>query len=168
MATSQSHHGVLVRVAHCGVLIRGAAGSGKSQLGLELIDRGHQFIADDLVQIERHEQALSGHGVDEASEFLALRCGIVIPVAKRFGDHSVLPQSSIDLVVEPGPALTPLDTIPETQILGLNRPLHYLQSLPGAAVCVEALAANWTDRQNGYHAEKDLSERQAKRLEVSA
>ncbi|MGJ8668426.1 MAG: hypothetical protein ACSHXK_02960 [Oceanococcus sp.] len=168
MKHSACQHGVLIRVAQCGVLINGAAGSGKSQLGLELIARGHQLVADDIVDIERQQTQLLGRGVNESSEFLALRCGAVVPIARRFGKDALCAVSSIDLVVSPGPALTPLAAIPEIELLGLRRPLHYLQNLAGSAVCVEALAHNWCDQQQGYDAADDLQQRLQARMSTPA
>ena len=164
MKQNACQHGVLIRVAQCGVLISGPAGSGKSQLGLELIARGHQLVADDIVDVQRNDAQLLGRGVNESSQFLALRCGAVVPIGRRFGDKALCPMSSIDLVVSPGPALTPLAPVPTAEILGLQRPLHYLQVLPGSAVCVEALAYNWRDQQAGYDAAHDLQQQQQARM----
>lgn len=168
MDTSRNQHGVLIRVDQCGVLITGPAGSGKSQLGLELLSRGHQFVGDDLLHIARHQHNLQAHGVDECAAFLALRCGLVVAVEKQFGPQALCPLSSIDLVLAPGPALTPLSPLPQQELLGLKRPLHYLHNLPGSAICVEALARDWQHRQQGYDAAQDLRTRQQQRLEHSA
>ena len=157
-------HGVLMQVAGCGVLICGPAGSGKSQLGLELLSRGHCFVGDDLIAVERQDQQLLAHGVGEANAFLALRCGLVIAVTRQFGPDAVRANASIDLLVSPGPALTPCAPLPQTEILGLSRPMHYLQALPGSAICIEALARNWQDEQSGYSAAQDLAARQSQRL----
>lgn len=168
MQTRSHQHGVLVRVEQCGVLITGPAGSGKSQLGLELISRGHNFVGDDLLLIERRQDTLHGRGVDESAEFLALRCGLVVAVARQHGPQALCPECQIDLVVTPGPALTPLSPLPQHTLLGLARPLHYLHSLPGSAVCVEALARDWQDQAQGYNAAQDLQQRQQTRMEASA
>jgi len=44
---SETVHGTAVLVGAAGVLIRGASGSGKSALALELIRRGARLVADD-------------------------------------------------------------------------------------------------------------------------
>lgn len=40
-------HGVFMEIYSIGVLITGEAGSGKSELALELLSRGHRLVADD-------------------------------------------------------------------------------------------------------------------------
>ncbi len=166
MLQQASQHGVLIQVDQCGILISGPAGSGKSQLGLELISRGHRFVADDLIDVRRENQDLRARGVDESAHFLALRCGIVVAVARQYGEQAVLDSSSLDLIIAPGPALMPLQAPPQQELLGLKRPLHYLQSLPGSAICVEALARDWQDRRAGYDAAADLRQRQQHRLDA--
>ena len=44
-------HGAAVVIDNIGVLIRGNSGSGKTELAMELISRGHKFVADDLANL---------------------------------------------------------------------------------------------------------------------
>ena len=53
LAETTERHGVLMGVLGLGVLITGDSGVGKSELGLELISRGHGLVADDVVEISR-------------------------------------------------------------------------------------------------------------------
>ena len=53
LAPRVTRHGVLVSVYGMGVLITGDSGVGKSEAALELIRRGHQLVADDVVDICR-------------------------------------------------------------------------------------------------------------------
>ena len=53
LADSTERHGVFMDVLGLGVLITGESGVGKSELGLELISRGHGLVADDVVEISR-------------------------------------------------------------------------------------------------------------------
>ena len=46
-------HGVFMDILGLGVLITGESGLGKSELGLELISRGHGLVADDAVDFAR-------------------------------------------------------------------------------------------------------------------
>ena len=53
LAPRVTRHGVLVDVYGVGVLITGNSGIGKSETALELVKRGHQLVADDVVDIVR-------------------------------------------------------------------------------------------------------------------
>lgn len=150
-------HGVLVQVAGCGVLIQGPAGSGKSQLALELLNRGHKFVGDDLIHLQRYDNALYGRGVGACSQFLSLHCGLVVNVARRFSNDACLPQCRIDLIISQGLSK---DLAPNTtSLFGLNLTRYALLQLPQAATIVEAIAADWQDRQTGLDARKELSDR---------
>lgn len=61
LAPHVTRHGVLVDVYGLGVLITGESGVGKSEAALELVKRGHQLVADDVVDICRvNENRLVG------------------------------------------------------------------------------------------------------------
>ncbi|MGN1082181.1 MAG: HPr(Ser) kinase/phosphatase, partial [Candidatus Avispirillum sp.] len=53
LAPTITRHGVLVEVYGEGILIIGDSGVGKSETAIELIKRGHRFIADDAVELRR-------------------------------------------------------------------------------------------------------------------
>src|SRR4029078_3765530 len=53
LAEKTTRHGVFMDVLGLGVLVTGESGVGKSELGLELISRGHGLVADDVVEISR-------------------------------------------------------------------------------------------------------------------
>ena len=53
LAETEERHGVFMDVLGLGVLITGDSGVGKSELGIELISRGHGLVADDVVELSR-------------------------------------------------------------------------------------------------------------------
>jgi HPr kinase/phosphorylase len=53
LVPEQVVHGVFLLVHGIGVLIEGAAASGKSTLALDLLARGHALVADDAVELRR-------------------------------------------------------------------------------------------------------------------
>ena len=53
LAPQITRHGVLVEVYGEGILITGDSGVGKSETAIELIKRGHRFIADDAVELRK-------------------------------------------------------------------------------------------------------------------
>jgi serine kinase of HPr protein (carbohydrate metabolism regulator) len=100
-ATSTSIHGNLIVIQNTGILITGNPGSGKSDLSLKLIRRGHQFVADDLVQITLNDSlnTLIGHQVKTPEFPMHLRDEGFIDVGKTYGLQSVRNQAAIHLVV---------------------------------------------------------------------
>ena len=93
--------GVLLSLDNCGVLLRGPSGSGKSELALSLLDRGHQLIADDSVHIIRQQEKLIGYAVNSlASGFIETRNLGVLNAAKLFGEHAVAESAVLALIVE--------------------------------------------------------------------
>ena len=74
LAETTERHGVLMDVLGLGVLITGESGVGKSELGLELISRGHGLVADDVVEISRiAANTLEGRCPPMLKDFLEVR-----------------------------------------------------------------------------------------------
>ena len=87
-----------------GILIRGDSGTGKSELALELISRGHQLVADDTVRIGRRGDKLYGEPPSLTSGVIALNGLGLVYVAAVFGEEALLPGSNIDLCIDLTPA----------------------------------------------------------------
>lgn len=100
MSSNKSYHGVSVNVFGCGVLILGDAGIGKSELALQLIDRGHKFIADDLVMANLSNGIICVTATDLANDFIHVRGIGFINVTKIFGAFKTMVKSQLNLVVE--------------------------------------------------------------------
>lgn len=69
----QPVHATCVAVAGCGVLILGPSGSGKSDLGLRLIDRGAQLVADDWVLLEETASTIIARPPPEIAGLIEVR-----------------------------------------------------------------------------------------------
>ncbi len=82
-------HGVLMAVFDRGTLIRGASGTGKSELALELIARGHRLVADDAVRIDRRGNELYGEAPELTWGVLAINGLGLVDVAAVLGDGSI-------------------------------------------------------------------------------
>ena len=72
-------HAALVNVLGLGVLLRGESAVGKSECALELVQRGHRLVADDVVQLEsvEHEQGKSmllGRSPEIIRHYIEIRC----------------------------------------------------------------------------------------------
>lgn len=101
MAESTSLHGVFIEVQGFGVLIKGEAAIGKSELALELISRGHRLIADDIVDFYRiSPDKLEGRCPELLQDFLEVRGLGILNIRALFGDNAVKPTKPLDLIIQ--------------------------------------------------------------------
>ena len=101
MAETTSLHGVFIEVQGFGVLIKGDAAIGKSELALELISRGHRLIADDIVDFYRiSPDRIEGRCPALLQDFLEVRGLGVLNIRALFGDNSVKPTKPLDLIIQ--------------------------------------------------------------------
>ena len=100
--------GTLVLVRRAGILLRGPAGSGKSDTALALIHAGHRLVADDAVDVRRQGDELIGRAPAAGRGRLCLRGPGLVDVARCFGADALAPSAPlnriVDLVDEPLPA----------------------------------------------------------------
>ena len=73
MAESSIVHGCLVEIEGTGVLIVGDPGVGKTSVCIELARLGHDFIADDAVEIRRSGRKIVGASPAATRSMLAVR-----------------------------------------------------------------------------------------------
>ena len=100
LAPCISIHGVLVDVYGVGVLMMGESGIGKSEAALELINRGHRLVTDDVVEIRKvSDDTLVGKAPDITRHFIELRGIGIVDVKSLFGVQSVRETQTIDLVI---------------------------------------------------------------------
>jgi HPr kinase/phosphorylase len=89
----------MLRIAPLGVLVTGAPGAGKSELGLALLARGHVLIADDLVALERHGvELIASAPVGLGNYLMAGELGVV-DVPATFGPQAKADRQRLDLIV---------------------------------------------------------------------
>jgi len=94
-------HGVFMKVMQLGVLLAGASGVGKSELALELLNRGHRLIADDAPEFTRSASgALEGRCPEVLRDFLEVRGLGVINVRAMFGDKSVVSHAELNIILQ--------------------------------------------------------------------
>ena len=98
---SLSLHGSLADVFGVGLLFTGESGIGKSECVLDLVERGHRLVADDLVLVRRKGvDVLIGRGHELQRHFMEIRGVGLIDVSAIFGIHSVRQQKRIEVIVE--------------------------------------------------------------------
>jgi HPr kinase/phosphorylase len=93
-------HGSLADVYGVGLLFTGRSGIGKSECVLDLVERGHRLVADDIVLITRKgNDVLIGQGHELAAHHMEIRGIGLIDVKALFGIRAVRAQKRIEVVV---------------------------------------------------------------------
>lgn len=101
LADTTERHGVFMDVLGVGVLITGESGVGKSELGLELISRGHGLVADDVAEISRiAATTLEGRCPPLLKDFIEVRGLGLLNVRTIFGQTAVRPKMTLKLIAQ--------------------------------------------------------------------
>lgn len=99
-AERTTRHGAFMDILGLGVLLTGESGLGKSELGLELISRGHGLVADDAVDIFRiSETALEGRCPELLMNLLEVRGIGLLDIKAIFGETAVRRKMRLKLIV---------------------------------------------------------------------
>ncbi len=163
LAPNIKTHGVLVEVYGIGIFIIGASGVGKSETAMELINRGHRLIADDLVEIKKLEDnRLVGTAPEMLKHFIELRGVGIVDVKTLYGVGAVKNAVDIKMVIEleewkEGKYYDRLGIDTEfTEILGASLPKVTIPVMPGRnlSIIVETAARNHREKIMGYNAAK--------------
>ncbi|HLL25157.1 MAG TPA: HPr(Ser) kinase/phosphatase [Kofleriaceae bacterium] len=93
-------HGVLLDVLGVGILVMGKSGIGKSETALDLVVRGHRFVADDIIAIRRQGTNLIGRSAGIIGHHMEIRGLGIINVKDLFGVSAVRETKKIELIVE--------------------------------------------------------------------
>jgi HPr kinase/phosphorylase len=160
-------HSVLMDVFGLGVLIMGESGIGKSECALDLIDRGHRLVADDVVEIKRLADSVVGASPDLTRYHMELRGVGVINIKDLYGVSSIRMTKRVELVVslerwESGKEYDRLGLHDEQfEVLGVDVPLIRMPVAPGRnlAILVEVAARNHLLKERGYDAARHFAER---------
>ena len=157
-------HGSLVDVYGVGLLFSGRSGIGKSEVALDLVERGHRLVADDVVEITKHGEVLIGRGREHLRHFMEIRGLGIINVMDIFGIRAIRIQKRIEVVVR----LEEWDPKKEwdrlgldehvTDILGENVRQIIIPVYPGKNITVisETIALNHMLKVYGIDAAKRL------------
>ncbi len=160
-------HGAMVDVYGIGILIVGKSGIGKSEVALDLVERGHRLVADDVVMITKKGSVLMASATSMSKHFMEIRGLGIVDVMSMFGIRSVRYQKRLEIVTE----LTLWDDAKEINRTGLDHdqvsildneiPYIQLPITPGKNITViaEVIAMNHLLKHYGYDAAEAFQER---------
>jgi HPr kinase/phosphorylase len=101
LAPSTTLHGSLADVYGVGLLFVGQSGVGKSECVLDLVERGHRLVADDLVLVTRQGyDVLIGRGHELQKHHMEIRGVGIIDVQALFGVRAIRQQKRIEVIVD--------------------------------------------------------------------
>jgi HPr kinase/phosphorylase len=94
-------HGSFADVYGVGMLFTGKSGIGKSEVVLDLVERGHRLVADDVIILtKKGERILMGAGTNVVKHFMEIRGLGIIDVERVFGIRAIRYQKRLEIVVE--------------------------------------------------------------------
>ncbi|TRZ78223.1 MAG: hypothetical protein D4R93_00545 [Deltaproteobacteria bacterium] len=100
LENSISMHGTIVSVSGLGVMFVGDSGTGKTECSLKLAERGHRWIADDAVEIERRGDLLYGRSHELTKGLINIKNRGIVKARELLGAKAVLDDSVINFMVE--------------------------------------------------------------------
>jgi len=167
-------HGVFMEVMGTGVLITGESSSGKSELALELLTRGHRLVADDATEFARTApDTLNGTCPEMLRDFIEVRGLGILNVRAMFGGNAIKQSRNLRLII----ALQDIDDATKMDRLHGSKQIRTIQNVdipeitlpvaPGRnlAVLLEVAVRNHILNTKGYDASQAFIDRQKRRLE---
>lgn len=173
-APQRAVHGSLVDVYGIGLLLIGKPGIGKSEVALDLVERGHRLVADDVVIATKQEDAiLMGAGTDLVQHFMEVRGLGLVDIRSMFGIRAIRFQKRIEIVVnmelwDAEEEYTRINMVEDThEILGVDLPMVRVPITPGKNITVicEVIATNYLLRHYGHDPAEVFTERLRKRIQ---
>lgn len=161
-------HGSLADVYGVGLLFIGRSGIGKSECVLDLVERGHRLVADDLVLItKRGNDVLIGRGHEQQRHHMEIRGIGIVDIKALFGIRSIRQQKRVEVVVrlvdwndQAEYDRTGLET-EEVEILGVRMPRVTIPLNAGKNITVisEVVAMNHLLKYSGVHSARLFNQR---------
>jgi HPr kinase/phosphorylase len=171
LAPTLTLHGVFLEIFTIGVLITGDSGTGKSELALELVSRGHRLIADDAPEFTQiTPEVVEGTCPPVLRDYLEVRGLGLLNIRRMFGDTAIKPNKYLRLIIhlhtptdEPSTTDRLRGNLSQKQVLELDIPEIRLPVLPGRnlAVMAEVAVRDFMLRLKGFDAAREFMERHA-------
>ncbi len=167
-APRKTLHGVFVEVYGIGILLTGESGVGKSETALELIERGHRLVADDIVEIRCvNGNCIIGQGANKyISHHMEIRGLGIINITQLYGVSAIREQKEVQMVIklETWNQTKVYDRIGEkgakTDLLGVKIPFIEVPVKPGRnlPIIIEAAAMNERLKTMGYNSAQEFNQ----------
>ena len=161
-------HGSLADIFGVGLLFVGRSGIGKSECVLDLVERGHRLVADDLVIARRRSaDVVIGRGHELQRHHMEIRGVGLVDIPAIFGVRAVRQQKRIEVVVqlEEWDHEAPVDRTgldaESTTILDVELPKVRVPLNPGKNITViaEVIAMNHLLKYSGIDPAERFNER---------
>jgi HPr kinase/phosphorylase len=174
LAPTTTLHGSLASVYGVGLLFVGDSGVGKSECVLDLVERGHRLVADDLVMVTRQgNDVLIGRGHELQGHHMEIRGVGIIDVSALFGVRAIRLQKRIEVIVrleiwEQDRAYSRTGLEEDAQeILGVEIPRVTVPLNPGKNITVisEVVAMNHLLKYTGVHSARAFDRKLRQYLE---
>jgi len=176
-APTTNLHGSLADIFGVGLLFVGRSGIGKSECVLDLVERGHRLVADDLVIARRRgTDVLIGRGHELQRHYMEIRGVGLVDVPAIFGIRAVRQQKRIEVVVQleewdqtVAVERTGLDT-EMTSILDVELPKVRIPLNPGKNITVvaEVIAMNHLLKYSGVDPAERFNERLMRQMRAQS
>jgi len=166
-------HGSLVDVYGIGLLFVGRSGIGKSEIAIDLVERGHRLVADDVVLVSRKVQGIAvGSSGETLRDHMEIRGLGILNVRNMFGVRAVRMQKRIEVVVK----LVEWDDSAVYERIGLDEdwvsildievPQVTVPIYPGKNITViaETIALNYQLKIQGYDTAQEFNRRLVERM----
>lgn len=173
-APSTVVHGTLVDVYGIGLLFTGKSGIGKSEIALDLVERGHRLVADDVVTLMRTARGiLNGTGNELLTHHMEIRGIGIIDVQGIFGIRCIRLKKrvEVEVILREWGEVDEADRLgleeKTTDIMGIQIPQVILPIVPGKNITVlaETIALNHLMRISGLNSAQTLNEKLLDRME---
>ena len=154
-------HGSMVDVYGVGILIVGKSGIGKSEVALDLVERGHRLVSDDAVVLTKKNNVLMTSATEMNKHFMEIRGLGIIDIMSMFGVRAIRYQKRLEVVLELSLWDEESQNIERTglnrdttSIMDIDIPFINLPITPGKNITViaEVIAMNYLLRHYGYDA----------------
>jgi len=169
-----SVHGAFLEVFGVGAALLGPSGIGKSECALELLNRGHRLVADDVIEMTPESGGrLVGRAPARIRHYMEIRGIGIFCVPELFGADSVRDEMTVDLICRlerwrEGVAYERVGLErPEEELAGIRLPSLTLPARPGGsmATVVELAAREHLQRRSGVNAAARLDQRLREEME---